>query len=135
MGWLGSQRTELPDLRSLLRELRKEVLYLLPITRPRKVFFDHVPKCGGTSIVSYLRAHYPCRKVFLAYGSDARDEFVRLAEHMRRSLGLIAGHQVDMLLDSVDSSFTVATLLRDPVERIVSVYYYVRHRQVIGYIR
>jgi len=110
-------------------EFKKEVRYLSSAKRPRKILFDHLPKCGGSSLNKYLQAHYPRRKTFLTNGIDAApsiDKFRNFSLSKRHGYDLVTGHRANQLLDYVHPESLKVTVLREPVDRIVSHYYYAK---------
>lgn len=52
--------------RTIIGHPKKEAEF--KIHRPAKVLFDHLPKCGGTTINLYLPANYPERFVYIIDG-------------------------------------------------------------------
>jgi hypothetical protein len=118
-------------LRALSRESRRELEYCFMALRPRKIIFDHIPKCGGTSLCAYLESHYPARKVFSINRSKSgisAEEFKALPQRKRYGYSLIQGHVANKLLDSVHPECVKVTVLREPFDRIVSHYYYAKRR-------
>ena len=111
------------------QELIKEFLYLFSASRPRKILFDHLPKCGGSSLNAYLEAHYPKRKTFSTDGlnPDASvNEFRKLSQRERYGYDLVKGHLAHKLLNYVHPECLKVTVFREPVERVVSHYYYAK---------
>ena len=111
------------------QEFVKEVLYFLQIARPRKLLFDHLPKCGGMSINRYLQRNYLKRKTFLIKGSDpatSANEFISFPQHKRYDFDLVTGHLAHQLFNYVSPDILKATIFRDPVDRIISHYYYAK---------
>ncbi|HVJ69086.1 MAG TPA: sulfotransferase family 2 domain-containing protein [Caulifigura sp.] len=96
---------------------------------PRPLLFDHVPKCAGTTVSAYLSSQYPARTVF-QLNEDTPEKslakFRALPESRRHGFRLIAGHEAHQLLNLVDPSVLTLTILREPVDRLVSHYYYVK---------
>ena len=112
-----------------MKEIKKELLYLTSARRPRKILFDHLPKCGGSSLNAYLGAHYPIRKTFwinVRSPAASVDEFKRFPESRRYGYDLINGHLAGLLIDFAHPECLKVTMLRDPVDRIISHYYYVK---------
>lgn len=97
---------------------------------PRPLLFEHVPKCGGSAIHEYLRRHYAPRQIYEVYDRRPREReaFRSMPEPQRHAYGLVIGHGVHELLESCRPDIVAATVLRKPVDRIVSHYYYVRER-------
>ena len=114
-------------LRRTARLIRNELRYRA--YRPERLLFDHLPKCGGTGITHYLLQHYPGRLVFR---TDSRhplqsvDGFRSLPVSVRLGYQLIIGHEAHRLLDDVHGETNTLTVFRDPVDRIVSHFFYVR---------
>jgi len=107
----------------------KEFSYSRAASRPKKILFDHLPKCGGSALNAYLKAHYPRRRTFATDGYTpivSVDEFKKLPERKRYSYDLVKGHLAHELLDFVHPECVKVTVLREPVERIVSHYYYAK---------
>lgn len=103
--------------------------YLWAEKRPQKILFDHLPKCGGSTLNSYLQEHYPYRKTYTINGQEPQasvDRFKQMPQNVRYGYDLINGHMANQLLDSVHPDCLKVTLLRDPVERIISHYFYAR---------
>lgn len=114
------------------------------------IVYIHVPKCGGSSFGAALRLRYiysqatidlaqsgaavaalhPNAKgenrIVADYDQRRRD----LARLMDRGVRCISGHvQYDAGLHArADREYAFVTLLRDPVERFVSHYYYLQRR-------
>jgi hypothetical protein len=112
-----------------MQELKKEILYLSPAKRPRKIIFDHLPKCGGSSLNKYLQAHYPRRKIFSINGLDpisSVDEFKNYSISKRNSYDLVKGHLANQLFDFVHPESIKVTVLREPIDRIVSHYFWAK---------
>jgi Wzt C-terminal domain/Sulfotransferase family len=88
-----------------------------------RVCFFHVPKAGGTSITSLMRAHFGAENVF-----QIKDRFCAVPiARLMRARSIIAGHlSVYYLSDEVLKDTFVFTFLRDPVERVLSQYSYYR---------
>lgn len=111
------------------QELKKEFIYHFSTLKPRKILFDHLPKCGGTSLNSYLESHYPWRKTFSTNGLNpiaSVEEFLSFPESKRYRYDLVKGHLANRLIDYVHPKCLKVTMLRDPVDRIISHYYYAK---------
>lgn len=121
------------SLKSKAQTIRKELGYWTH--RPRRVLFDHLPKCGGSTINRYLSRHYPRRFRFKTHGERAGEsvkEFLALPQSSRYNYRLIFGHRTNQLLDYVHPDTITLTIFRDPIDRVVSNYFFakqnVRHR-------
>lgn len=116
-------------IRKLLKELGKEFDCILTSPKPQPVLFDHLPKCGGTTLNDYLRLHYPRRRIFKTKGKDpfsSVEQFKSFSKKKRYRYDLVQGHLVHHLINDVKPDCLVVTILRSPVERIISHYYYAK---------
>jgi hypothetical protein len=103
------------------------------------VVFVHVPKTGGMTLASILARQFRAAAAYQLEGplTAARQELRRLPLERLRNLRLVGGHVPFGLHECLPRPARYVTLLRDPVERLVSVYYYGRlrpewpiHRQI-----
>jgi len=116
-------------LRVLGEELVKEFENLSSTARSRKIFFMHVPKCAGTTMQVYLQSNFLRRKIFttqLLDGGKSVERFRNLPERDRYRYDLVKGHHAHHVLDCVHPDFLKLAILRDPVERILSIFYYIK---------
>ena len=108
-------------------ELKKVLLFTFSKQKP--VIFDHLPKCGGSSINKYLISAFPSRYTYTTNGASSSDsvkEFKDLPAKRRHKIKLIYGHLANELFDFVHPDSVRATIFRNPIDRIVSHYYYVK---------
>lgn len=96
----------------------------------RKLLYVHVPKCAGISVKKFLQQHYSRWRTFSVYqhGTEQCDRFRRLPASRRHAFDLIVGHNAHNLVDYCSPSTVLATIIRNPVDRIVSHYFYVREQ-------
>ena len=95
----------------------------------RAVIFLHIPKTAGLTLRSIIRAQYPGQSIF-----DIDDvttnvaDFERLPEEKRALLRCVMGHVQFGVHSFLPQPSTYITMLREPVERAISYYYYVKSR-------
>ncbi len=92
--------------------------------------FVHVPKAGGRTLHSILLKQYGRDRVYSAYTnppSQALEALQSLSIEERQAYRAISGHiGPDIDLGSLFARpITSVTLLRDPVRRVLSTYFYV----------
>jgi len=99
---------------------------LIPQQRVIDVFL-HIPKTGGTSLHRALRFVYVGHKIYTS-PPDVRNPEV-IAEKIKESgqVQLVRGHVDYGLHEHVRDSCRYFTMLRDPVKRVVSLFYDVKH--------
>jgi Sulfotransferase family len=108
-------------------ELLKEFRRLTRPTKPKRVLFDHLSKCGGNSVIFYLQSQYPGRKIHVTDGLDpwrSVEAFKSYSISKRHGYELIAGHLAGKLRDFAHPETLIVTLIREPVERFISHFYY-----------
>jgi hypothetical protein len=91
------------------------------------ILFDHIPKCGGTSLIKALSELYPEDSIFRLDGANpytSIEEFKQLDTGTRDSFQLIVGHESNLLLPLLKTDFLVFSMIRNPVDRVISHYYY-----------
>ncbi len=116
---------------AVCQEVVKEVTLGLDKSKPRKILFDHLPKCGGSSLNKYLKSNYSGKKTFIIDSKNPHKSlslFKLKQEGDRHAYDLVTGHLGNHLLEYVDPESIKITVLRDPIERIVSHYYYAKNR-------
>lgn len=93
----------------------------------RNLLFLHIPKAAGTTLHSILEQHYAPSTQYSIFDPDQKaKEFMRLPVERREPIRLLKGHVAFGLHRSLIGETTYITLLRDPVDRIISHYYYVK---------
>jgi hypothetical protein len=93
---------------------------------PRPLIFLHIPKAGGSSLQDYILSHYPGGKFYRFTGDTQQwNEFPNLPEARRASFDALVGHVHFGLHRHLPEPATYLTMLRDPVDRMVSHFYYV----------
>ena len=94
-----------------------------------RIFFFHIPKCAGTSVWKFLTKIYGRDKVFQIASADHVKTFNEEDADDLRRYAVIGGHHFlstyQAKLGALDDYFKVTTL-RDPIERIISNYNFIR---------
>jgi len=103
--------------------------------QPHRYFFVHIMKTGGAALRRGLMNHFGDAAVYPTKGLDGTDPMTLYLsiDHLRERLDargdqirVITGHFPLRTAELIDGRVTTLTLLREPVERILS---YVRQRR------
>jgi hypothetical protein len=92
------------------------------------VIFSHIPKTAGTTLTSIIERQYDPSVIYKTEPDSFQkslDLFKELPDAKRASLRLILGHMIFGFHEFLSQPYTYVTVLRDPVDRIVSYYYYI----------
>lgn len=94
--------------------------------RPGRVLFDHIPKSGGSTIRTFLKRNFPKRFTFCTQPDYliSAQEFAEWSEARCFSYRLVMGHYTHLLIEKVHPDSVITTVLREPIDAVVSLYYY-----------
>ena len=99
----------------------------------RSIIFVHLPKCGGTTLNRLIEWEYPPTRIFSIDPSFFRWSYRRLLRSSPRRLNrmqAIQGHMPFGIHRILPQQATYITVLREPVDRGISEYYYALSRVV-----
>jgi hypothetical protein len=98
------------------------------VVEDRALLFLHIPKAAGTTLHSVVERQFAPRATFTISGSDSPGgikEFIALSPEQREKIRLVKGHMPYGLHEFLSVPATYITMLRDPVDRVISHYYFV----------
>jgi hypothetical protein len=97
---------------------------------PNMLVFMHIPKNGGTTL-RYSFAKNVSPTILVSANDDAMVENPYMCWHMGRLLPCLIGHQdaSGLIYRFVDRPLVHVTMLRDPIERAISLYNYTMERR------
>lgn len=113
---------------------------------PEKLIcFLHIPKAAGSTLSQILRRQYGAARVLDSYPATFRkkihgktglesaryryDYFAALPEGIKRETAVFMGHEGFGFHQALGRPSTHITILRHPVDRVLSHYYYVRRNR------
>jgi hypothetical protein len=95
------------------------------------LIFLHIPKTAGTTLNRIIERQYSPLEIFTMdpYRIRATPERLkRLSEGRRRRLRIVRGHMFYGIHECLPQGATYFTMLRDPVARALSTYYFILRR-------
>jgi len=92
---------------------------------PTLVYF-HIPKCAGSTVMSLLRANYGAGFHRVGNGGGWRKFHKRPAEQRNRITCLTGHLPWGVQIGTIPRPYQTAMMLRHPVDRVVSLYWFVR---------
>jgi hypothetical protein len=97
------------------------------------LIFLHLPKCGGTTLNRIIEWEYPLSRIFSVDPSFFRWSHRKVCRwsqaHLDR-MQVFKGHMPFGLHTRLSRPATYITFLREPVERVISEYYFARHHRL-----
>lgn len=93
------------------------------LARSAPVVFFHIPKTAGTTFRDILEHIYPASRRYLM------DEPGKAASTLPSDTDLVYGHWTDPYVHSGQPSRALVTMVREPLQRFLSHYHYVRRVQ------
>jgi hypothetical protein len=111
--------------------------YLSPDLAESLVIFTHIPKTAGTSLRHIIQSQFQPHQVFEFYHLKTAPPKVRkgiekynnLTVNQKKAIKFVSGHVGFGLHEFLLRPCTYITVLRDPVERVVSYYYFLLRNQ------
>ena len=102
----------------------------------RLAIFDHIPKTAGASVRLVVKANYAPPELLETYGAAFEPEWHRMwwlsfSHRERERTRCVAGHTAAHLIPLLDRPFKAFCVLRDPVDRVVSLYHYLLQRNEV----
>jgi hypothetical protein len=99
------------------------------------IIFLHIPKAAGSTLNTIIDRQYGKESIFSIYGFERSEreaksieQFKALPEMRRSKVKLLRGHIGFGLHEYLPQPSTYITLLRDPIDRVISLYRYILRR-------
>lgn len=92
------------------------------------LIFLHIPKTAGSSLGHAIHRQYEHSSIFFINGNNPEhsiEKFVSLPDDQRSRFLCISGHIPFGLHEYIPRNVVYSTILRDPVDRILSLYHHV----------
>lgn len=95
------------------------------------IIFQHIPKTAGTTLRYIIQYQFPPNAICELYGSAGTpaqriEKLQNLSESQRKKIKIINTHIGFGLHNYLQQPSTYITFLREPVSRVISMYYYYR---------
>ena len=112
---------------SSAKVVQKINIYQMHEDPSKTLIFIHIPKTAGSSFRQVLKRPYKKNTVHEIYGQYmlSVNEFKELSESEKLRIRLLIGHMPFGLDEFLPQPSTYITILREPLDRIVSHYYYI----------
>ena len=94
----------------------------------KAVIFLHIPKAGGSTLNSILKRQYKSATIFSIDSKrvvESMEEFKQLPNQQLEKIKLLKGHMYFGLHEYLPVPSTYITVVREPVDRVISMYYFV----------
>lgn len=93
----------------------------------KSIIFLHIPKTAGTTLDAIMLRQYEQKSIFPLQlpVQESIAKFKSLPEDQKREIKVLYGHMRFGLHEYFPQPSTYITIMRDPVERIISLYYYI----------
>ena len=91
----------------------------------QKLVFLHVPKSAGSTIKKIFRKQYK-KETFFLPGKHPDLNILKDRLTSKNNIALCFGHMDFGIHDIIGEEYKYATIVRSPVERVISHYYYVK---------
>ena len=105
----------------------EESNYASPQTKT--VIFFHIPKAAGTTLCDIFLRQYQAEEIYLLDGinfDQSQANFKQLSLEKKTKIKILMGHMYFGLHEYLPSPATYVTMLRNPIDRAVSYYYFIR---------
>lgn len=86
------------------------------------LIFMHIPKTGGTTLRRIIDKQYKPNEIYRTYKNVVKPQGKMTDQNIR----CIQGHDYFGIHKQINKPYKYVTMLRDPVERVISNYYYSR---------
>ena len=90
------------------------------------VIFLHIHKAAGTTLHRIIERQYPPDQIWSFDERHDFEAFRALSEAQKEEIRMLRGHMIFGLHEFMPRPCIYVTLLRDPVERVLSFYNYIR---------
>lgn len=95
--------------------------------REKTLIFIHIPRTGGVTLDTILERHYNLARMFSLYNEQQVEEFRQLSDERKQKIEFLNGHFMSCgIHEKLPNSCNYITLLRNPLERVVSEYYFIK---------
>jgi Sulfotransferase family len=91
------------------------------------IIFLHLPKAAGSTLAHIIQRQYDSTSILPLYESMLGEELAAIPQSQMDRLRIVTGHLYFGVHTFSSRPCTYITMLREPIDRVISHYYFVRH--------